>query len=337
MPPDRQYAGAGEGGIFFTMNSALSSSNAESVARQAREIAARIQKSDVFRDYQQAFQTLTGLPLSIRPVGSFNAPMHGSKQVNAFCQLMASKNKSCAACLELQQRIEDAAKTSACTMECFAGLSESAVPVRAGQEVVGYLQTGQVMLQKPSKAKFTAISKQLVAWGYGLDLENLKEAYFETRQMTQSQYQSILRLLTIFADHLSNISNQLVLIESSSESPFVAKARAYIAEHKHDELSLATVAKAVNMSSFYFCKTFKKETGTTFTDYLACARVESVKKLMLNPHKRISEAAFEAGFQSLSQFNRIFRRIAGESPSDFRARIHAPAAANAHSKLVLAA
>ena len=58
----------------------------------------------------------------------------------------------------------------------------------------------------------------------------------------------------------------------------------------------------------------------TFTEYLARIRVEMVKKLLLNPHTRISEAAFEVGFQSLSQFNRVFRRFAGESPSDYRGR-----------------
>jgi AraC-like DNA-binding protein len=78
----------------------------------------------------------------------------------------------------------------------------------------------------------------------------------------------------------------------------------------------------VNMSAFYFCKMFKKATGMTFTDYLARVRVEKVKNLLLNPHKRVSEAAYEAGFQSLSQFNRVFRRIAGESPSAYRERLH---------------
>ena len=47
-----------------------------------------------------------------------------------------------------------------------------------------------------------------------------------------------------------------------------------------------------------------------------------MKNLLLNPHKRVSEAAYEAGFQSLSQFNRVFRRIAGEAPSDYRQRLH---------------
>jgi AraC-like DNA-binding protein len=110
--------------------------------------------------------------------------------------------------------------------------------------------------------------------------------------------------------------------EAAAESPPVAKARLFIAEHQAEELSLAQVAQSVNMSAFYFCKMFKKATGMTFTDYLARVRVEKVKNLLLNPHKRVSEAAYEAGFQSLSQFNRVFRRIAGESPSAYRDRLH---------------
>jgi AraC-like DNA-binding protein len=103
----------------------------------------------------------------------------------------------------------------------------------------------------------------------------------------------------------------------------VTRARIYIAEHQAEEIALKDVAGAVNMSAFYFCKTFKKATGMTFTDYLARVRVEKVKNLLLNPHKRVSEAAYEAGFQSLSQFNRVFLRIAGESPSVYRDHLHA--------------
>ena len=53
--------------------------------------------------------------------------------------------------------------------------------------------------------------------------------------------------------------------------------------------------------------------------------VEKVRNLLLNPHKRISEAAYEAGFQSLSQFNRVFRRVAGEAPTAYRTRLHGAA------------
>jgi AraC-like DNA-binding protein len=110
--------------------------------------------------------------------------------------------------------------------------------------------------------------------------------------------------------------------QETAESPVITRARNFINTHQNEDLSLAQVAQAVNMSAFYFCKTFKKATGMTFTDYLARVRVEKVKNLLLNPHKRVSEAAYEAGFQSLSQFNRVFRKIAGESPSRYRDKLH---------------
>jgi len=110
--------------------------------------------------------------------------------------------------------------------------------------------------------------------------------------------------------------------EAAAEAPAITRARQYIAEHCSEDLSLDQVARASNMSAFYFCKVFKKSTGLTFTDYLARIRVETVKRLLLNPHTRVSEAAFEAGFQSLSQFNRVFHRIEGEAPSDYRDRVH---------------
>jgi AraC-like DNA-binding protein len=129
-------------------------------------------------------------------------------------------------------------------------------------------------------------------------------------------------LLTIFAQHLSTLSNQLMVKAETEESPAMAKARLFIAERSAEEISLTEVAGAVNVSAFYFCKIFKKATGMTFTDYLARVRVEKIKNLLLNPHKRVSEAAYEAGFQSLSQFNRVFRRITGEAPSAYRERLH---------------
>jgi len=235
---------------------------------------------------------------------------------------MAQSNHSCAACLQLQKRAEVEARLEAKTLKCFAGLCESAVPVRVGDDLIAFLQTGQILLHAPTKADFAKATRELVKFGTGVDLKRMEEAYFQTRVVTRKQYESILRLLTIFAQHLSTLSNQLMVEKAAEELPAVARARVYIADRYADELSLGEVAQSVNMSAFYFCKTFKKATGMTFTEYLARVRVEKVRNLLLNPHKRVSEAAYEAGFQSLSQFNRVFRRIAGESPTTYRERLH---------------
>jgi AraC-like DNA-binding protein/ligand-binding sensor protein len=286
------------------------------------DVVARLRVSPIFCDYQQAFQTATGLPLVLRTAGSFQAPMHGAKHVNPFCLLMEARSKSCAACLQLQQRVEAEAAAGATTLECFAGLSESLVPVRLGERTIAYLQTGQVFLRRPSEKQFRAAVAQLAKWKADVDLGPLHAAFFQTRVLTRAHYEATVRLLASFALHLSLVTNELMLKEAATEPPAVGLARAFMAEHLDEPLSLRQVAQAAHMSAFYFCKIFKASVGLTFTAYLARTRVERAKQLLLNRQTRVSEAAFAAGFQSLSQFNRVFRRIVGESPSDYRANLH---------------
>ncbi|MEI2724263.1 MAG: helix-turn-helix domain-containing protein [Verrucomicrobiota bacterium] len=206
-------------------------------------------------------------------------------------------------------------------MKCFAGLCDTGVPVSIGDELLGFLQTGQIFLKKPTRSQFARAAKQLVDWGWKVDLRRLEEAYFQTRVISPKQYESVVRLLTIFAQHLSLVSNQLLVRNANAEPPAITRAKQFIKEHQADEISLGDVAKAVNTSTFYFCKMFKKATGLNFTDYLSRVRVEKARNLLLNPNLRISEIAFTAGFQSLSHFNRVFRRIAGESPSRYREKL----------------
>jgi len=291
-------------------------------AQRSRFLVSQLKRSQIYKDYEQAFRETTGMPLALRATEAFDLPHHDDPKQNPFCAIMANSNQSCAACLQLQKKVELEARLEPKTLKCFAGLCDSAVPVRVGDNLIAFLQTGQVLLHKPTKTDFATATKQILKWGTQVDLKRLEEAYFNSRVLNKKQHDSIIRLVTVFAQHLSTVSNQLLVQESTIESPQVAKARLFITEHQSEDLSLAQVAKAVNVSAFYFCKTFKKSTGMTFTDYLARVRVEKVKNLLLNPHKRISEAAYESGFQSLSQFNRVFRRVAGEPPTTYREKLH---------------
>jgi AraC-like DNA-binding protein len=233
---------------------------------------------------------------------------------------MATSNKSCSACLELQSRVEVEARLQPKTLKCFAGLCDSAVPIRVGENVIAFLQTGQVLLHRPRPGDFAAVARQVLKWGAEIDLKRMEEAYFQTRVLDRKQYEAVVRLLGIFAQHLATLSNQLMVATERPDPPAIEQAKFFIAKHQGEELTLGQVAQAVNTSAFYFCKMFKQATGLTFVDYLARVRVEKVKNLLLNPHKRISEAAFEAGFQSLSQFNRVFKRVEGEAPTVWRDR-----------------
>jgi AraC-like DNA-binding protein len=96
------------------------------------------------------------------------------------------------------------------------------------------------------------------------------------------------------------------------------KARNFIREHSDEELSLTKVAKFVNISANHLSERFKEVTGVNFVDYVARARVEKARGLLQNSTLRISEIAFAVGFQTLSQFNRVFKKLTKKSPSQFR-------------------
>ena len=128
-------------------------------------------------------------------------------------------------------------------------------------------------------------------------------------------------LLKAFAFQLGEYAQRMAFSLVKTEPEPVRQARSYLKEHLQEPISLDDVANAVGVSSFHFCKVFKRTTGMTFTDYLGRKRVERARRMLLNPATRITEVAYESGFQSLSHFNRSFRRVVGESPTQFRAQL----------------
>lgn len=286
-----------------------------------RALVEALTSSRIYRDYERAFSDLTGLPIALQPIETWQLPHHGKRNENAFCALLSRKNRSCAACLQTQERLCHQAASDPETVNCPVGLSDSAVPVRMSDRLVGFLQIGQVFRKKPTEAQFQKTLHLCKKWGVETTPEALRKAYFSGKVISPKEHDSAVKLLTIFAQHLAMVSNQVFIQRENSEPPVITKARAFIAEHQTEELSLGQVAKAVNMSSYYFCKMFKKVAGINFTDYVARVRIEKSKNLLLNPNLRVSEIAFEVGFQSLTHFNRVFKKILGQSPTEYRAQL----------------
>jgi AraC-like DNA-binding protein len=287
----------------------------------AKQLIEALAGSKIYQDYESAFSEMTGLPIALRSVESWQLPHHGKRFENPFCGMLSEKSRACAACLQTQQVLSESATLEPQTVTCQAGLCDIAVPVRMGDQLIGFLTTGQVFCKKPTEALFNRTLKLLVEWGVQTDAKKLRAAFFDTRVLTTRQHDSARRLLTIFAEHLSMVSNQIIVREQNGEMPVITRAKQFIAEHQTEELSLEIVAKSVNTSKFYFCKIFKKGTGINFTDYLSRVRTERAKNLLLNPNLRVTEIAYEAGFQSLTHFNRVFKRILGRSPTGYREQL----------------
>jgi AraC-like DNA-binding protein len=286
-----------------------------------RAILEGLSRSPVYQDYERAFNEATGLPLRLTPVEDMQLAHHHGRRENPFCALMAKQNKSCAACLRTQHELAETAREEAKTVTCFAGMSESAVPLRMGDNLLGYLRTGEVLQAPPTPQRYAALVKRLGALGLKTEGKEVREAYFKTRVFTPKHYDSVVHLLRIFAQHLSMLANQVVFRTEHAEVPSMTRAREFIAANHSEDLTLTMVAKAVHMSTFYFCKQFKKATSVSFTNYLSRVRIEKAKEMLLDPHTRISEVAFDCGFQSLTHFNRVFRKLMGESPTAYRSSL----------------
>ena len=290
-------------------------------AKSSKRTLEILSASQMYRDYERAFTQGTGLPLRLQEPELLKLIRYTKKQENPFCALMSKTNESCAQCYTLQCKVEEEAQFQPKTLKCFAGLCETAVPVRVAENVIAFLHTGQVLLQRPDKVEFKRIAATLVKWGAEVDLKKLEEFYFNTRVLTLKQYDALIRLLNTFAEHLAACSSALVLQSQQKDSPAITQARTYIRDHSDDSMSLAAVAQVVNMSATYFSEKFKEMTGINFIEYVARTRVEKARNLLLNPNRRVSEVAFEVGFQSLSQFNRAFKKVAGVSPREYRAKL----------------
>jgi len=290
-------------------------------ANADRTLIEALANSKVFQDYERAFTEATGLPVALRAMESWQLPHHGHRNESPFCALVLETSRACASCLQVQEKLAAGAVEEAHTVNCPAGLCDTAVPVRLGDRVIGFLQTGQVFRKTPTRAQFERTRRLVAAWGVDVDPAKLERAYFNTRVVPSKQHEAVVRLLAIFAQHLSMLSNQVVLQQDNAEPPVITRAKEFIQEHQTENLRLGHVAKAVNTSTFYFCKMFKKVTGINFTDYLSRVRVEKSKNLLLNPNLRVSEIAFEVGFQSLTHFNRVFKKVLGQSPTEYRVQL----------------
>lgn len=118
------------------------------------------------------------------------------------------------------------------------------------------------------------------------------------------------------------------LSEMSPTEKKIYAITSYIHTHYTEDISLEFLAQKFYISSCYLSHQFKDVTGFTLTDYIQMTRVRNVQTLLVGSQIPITEACAQCGFTSFSQFNRVFRKHIGMSPSEFRKRNRIPAAEN---------
>lgn len=277
-------------------------------------------ESAVVKDFQAAFRRASGLALKLVPAQGPDTPIGYGAQENAFCAQVAATPAGCAACQQTQAALRQrlAPKLTAQRLRCFAGATDVAVPVAVGDRHVATLVGGHVIVGKPTAEDFQQTATRLAGLGWDGDWERLRQSYFAMPTVSEEQLTAMLRLLTIFAQQLAETLNQRMLTNGSHEPPCVTQAKAYAQAHLTEHITLTALARHVHLSPYYFCHLFKKTTQLSFVDYVNRLRIEKASGQLADPGARISEVASTCGFDSLSHFDRTFKRYTGQSPKQYR-------------------
>ncbi len=101
-------------------------------------------------------------------------------------------------------------------------------------------------------------------------------------------------------------------------SVIVKETKNYIDEHYKEDISLQDVAGVLGYSEVYFCKLFKEKFGKSFIVYLNELRIEKAKTFLANPDINIKDIGFISGYRDPNYFARVFKRVTGMTPSDYR-------------------
>ena len=171
--------------------------------------------------------------------------------------------------------------------------------MRLGEETIGFLRIGQVLRRSAIQSDKKRAAAKLAKCGVPFT-GDIRKSWEDDADHPEGQIWRDRAVVDVFCRSNSRPSSTKSCLKIRTLSRcWCAKRGNTSQQHKMEPLSLATVAQASGASVFHFCKVFKKATGLKFTDYVARVRLEDAKTQLLNPSRRISEIAYDVGFQSL--------------------------------------
>ena len=144
-------------------------------------------------------------------------------------------------------------------------------------------------------------------------LSSIKDGFYAV-----TQFMSILYELSLCEGARTLATSSYAKISVEDDSRRILKVKNYINKYYMDEIRLATMADMACMSPSAFSRFFKLHTGRNLIDYIIDIRLGYASRMLVDTAESISKISFECGFNNLSNFNRVFKRKKGCSPSEFR-------------------
>ena len=279
----------------------------------------QLAESGKFSEFTNILMKLTGLAMALNSPEGIIRGTSGSKGGSRLCKLIRGSSEGLRRCTICDRRYHEKAVQNSRPQlyTCHAGFYDMAVPVFVQGRHVATISSGQVLPEPPSVPGFQRLLKR-ISW---LDCPKsvLKRAYFKSPYLPKEKINYVMKLLELFAWQLCDSLQKIRELEAKLDRDEIRRAKEFISENSDNpSLGLADVATHVGLSVAHFSHVFKQETGIAFVQFVQVARVDAAKKLMKDTSRSITEICFSCGFNSVTNFNRVFRHIEFCSPRQFR-------------------
>ncbi|MCJ7840484.1 response regulator [Lederbergia sp. NSJ-179] len=131
---------------------------------------------------------------------------------------------------------------------------------------------------------------------------------------------------------LLRLTNRIFHLHFSSQQDRIDVAKKYIDLHYKEQLTLEDVSEFVQLSPPYFSKLFKTRTNRSFIEYVTEVRVNKAKELLVNPDVNVKEICFDVGYKDPNYFSRVFKKVTGLSPSEYKGKLQSDYNQRAHNR-----
>ncbi len=123
---------------------------------------------------------------------------------------------------------------------------------------------------------------------------------------------------TWFLNKIIEVTQKVENNRSEKSESLIEKAESFINRNYMKDLSLDDISRYCNISSYYFSKLFKQETGENYVEYLSRVRIENAKKMLSDSEASIKEISYSVGFSDPNYFSRAFKKYEGVSPTEYK-------------------
>ena len=144
-------------------------------------------------------------------------------------------------------------------------------------------------------------------------ISQIKEGFYSMAELFYILYE-----LAKFDDARELSSSSFARVQTNTESRRVAKVKDYITTHYIEEIRLEQMSAMVSMSPTAFSRFFKLRTGKTLAEYIVDIRLGHAARKLIDTNEPVSQICFSCGFNTLTNFNRLFKKRKGCSPTEFR-------------------